>query len=417
MTRIIGALALAACLCSPATVRADVVLNWNAIMVSTVAGQNPFAQGRFAAITQLAVFEAVNAVEGRYASYLGTPASPGVSAEAAAVAAAHTVLKTYFPAAGPTLDAARTASLANIPEGREKRKGILLGETVAAAMIAHRAADGAAPPAFHAPASADPGEWQVTPACPPAGGILAHWSGLTPFGILRADQFRSAPPPALSSRMYARDYDEVREVGDAASLARPQRKSDIARFYNVVLAVATWNPAVAQVAAARRTSLSQNARLFALLNMAISDGLVAVMETKYYYRLWRPETAIRAGDLDGNPKTASDPAFVPFLPTPCFPSYGSAHAAASNAARRVAEALLGDDRIDVTLTHPSLPGVVLQYDSFEEIADDIDDARVFAGIHFRFDQRAGARQGRQIGAWIYRHHLRPGRETDRAKDF
>jgi hypothetical protein len=274
--------------------------------------------------------------------------------------------------------------------------------------MAHRANDGAGPPQFYLPASPDPGEWQLTPSCPAAGGVLAHWGHVTPFGIKSAEQFRSAPPPALGSRVYARDYNEVREVGDASSAARSQGKADIARFYNVVLAVATWNPAVAQVAAARGTSRSQNARLLALLNMAISDGLVAVMETKYRYNFWRPETAIRAGDIDGNPKTDGDPAFAPFITTPCFPSYGSAHAAASNAARRIAEAFFGDDGISVSLSHPAVPGVVLDYESFEEITADIDDARVYGGIHFRFDQRAGARQGRQIGTWIYRHYLKRG---------
>ena len=386
----------------------DVVLEWNAIMVATVSGQNPFAQARFAAITQLAVFEAVNAIERRYTPYLGSiDATPDASAEAAAIAAAHTVLRTYFPAAAGTLDAARASSLAAIPDGPGKADGIAAGEAAASAMIASRAADGAAPPRFHLPASTDAGEWQLTPSCPAAGGILAHWSQVTPFGLESAAQFRSQPPPPLWSRRYARDYNEVREVGDAASTLRSQSKSDVARFYNAVLAVATWNPAVAQVALARRTSLAQNARLFALLNMAISDGLVSVMETKYHYRLWRPETAIRAGDLDGNPKTEPDPSFVPFITTPCFPSYGSAHAAASGAARRVAEAFFGDDSVEITLSHPAVPGIVLQYQSFEEITADIDDARVYGGIHFRFDQRAGARQGRQIGAWIYRHHLRP----------
>lgn len=395
---------------SPAFAGDDAVLRWNAIMVSTVSAQNPFAQARFAAITQLAVFEAVNAIEGDYKPYLGTVhALPGASAEAAAVAAAHTVLKTYFPGAASALDAARAETLAAIPDGEGKRNGIAAGEAAAAAIIAARANDGAAPPLFHVPTSSDPGEWQLTAGCPAAGGILAHWSTVTPFGLKSAAQFRSQPPPVLQSRVYARDFDEVREVGDASSTARSQTKADLARFYNAVLAVATWNPVVAQVAIQRGTTLSQNARLLALLNMAISDGLVAVMDTKYHYRFWRPETAIRSGDIDGNPKTQADPGFVPFIPAPCFPGYGSAHAAASNAARQIAELFFGDDCIDVTLSHPAMPGIVLQYQSFDEITEDIDDARVYGGIHFRFDQRAGARQGRRIGTWIYRHHLKVAR--------
>lgn len=392
----------------PRPPRTDAVLDWNAIMVATVAGQNPFAQARFAAITQLAVFEAVNAITGLHTPYLGTISAPRhASPSAAAVTAAHGVLKIYFPAAAATLDAARTASLAAIPDGFAKASGIAVGEAAAAAMIAHRASDGVAPPEFHMPASLDPGEWQLTPGCPAGGGVFKHWGRVTPFGLASGAQFRSAPPPPIWSRQYARDLEEVKEVGGIDSAFRPRRKADSARFYSVVLAVATWNPAVSQVAARRGTSLAQNARLFALLNMAMSDALVAVMETKYEYTFWRPETAIRQADQDGNPLTEPDATFQPFIPTPCFPSYGSAHAAASYAARRVAEAFFGDEGHHVTLSNTAAPGIELDYSSFEEITDDIDDARVFGGIHFRFDQRAGARQGRQIGSWIYKSHLRP----------
>jgi hypothetical protein len=177
----------------------------------------------------------------------------------------------------------------------------------------------------------------------------------------------------------------------------------------VVLAVAAWNPVVRQAAAARRMSLTDKARVFALLNMAISDALVSVMETKYEYRFWRPETAIQAGAIDGNPLTEADASFTPFIPAPCFPGYGSAHAAASYAARRVAETFFGDDGTPLVLSNPAVPDLILYYDSLEEITDDIDDARVYGGIHFRFDQRAGARQGRQIGDWITSRHLRPVR--------
>jgi hypothetical protein len=198
----------------------------------------------------------------------------------------------------------------------------------------------------------------------------------------------------------------VKEVGAIDSASRPAHLADVARFYAAVLAVATWNPAVAQATLREPRSLLFNARLFALLNMAISDGAVAVMETKYEYVFWRPETAIRAADLDGNPRTDADAGFVPFITTPCFPSYGSAHAAASYAARAVAESLLGEDETEMTLSNPAVPDVVLDYATFEEITEDIDNARVYGGIHFRFDQRAGARQGRKIGAWVVNHYLR-----------
>lgn len=386
----------------------DPVIEWNRLMVATVGGQNPFAQARFAAITQLAVFEAVNAISGRYQPYLGSlTAPPTASEEAAAIAAAHGVLRSYFPAAAVTLDAARAASLAAIADGAAKTAGIAVGEAAAAAMVVHRANDGSSPPEFYVPTTTDPGAWLPTPACPPAGGVLAHWGKVAPFGLEDVVQFRSPPPPALTSGLYARDFSEVKTLGAVDSATRRPRETDVARFYNAVLAVATWNPVVAQVAATHQMSLSARARLFALLNMAISDGLVAVMETKYHYVFWRPETAIHDADRDGNPHTAADATFTPLIAAPCFPGYGSAHAAASNAARRVAELFFGDGDIVVSLSHPAVPGVVLDYASFEAITDDIDNARVHGGIHFRFDQRAGSRQGRRIGQWIVAHHLRP----------
>jgi hypothetical protein len=388
-------------------VRADVVTDWNALMVATVSSQNPFAQARLAAITQLAVYEAVNSITRRYRPYLAQPiaVSYPASPEAAAVAAAHRVLVTYFPESASTLDAARAASLAAIPDGAAKATGLATGEAAAAAMIALRANDGASAPVPFAPPSTEPGVWQPTGSC--TGGVLFHWQNVAPFGVPKAKKFRSAPPPPLTSRRYARDLNEVKHVGGVDSPHRPTDRADVARYFAAVLAVATWNPAVAQVTLQQRHSLSFNARLFALLNMAMSDALVAVMETKYKYVLWRPETAIQEANRDRNRWTQADPGFRPFIAAPCFPSYGSAHAAASYAGRTVAEWLLGDDETEIVLSNAAVPAIVLEYTTLEEITDDIDDARVYGGIHFRFDQRAGARQGRKIGDWVVRHNLRP----------
>ncbi len=288
-------------LCRPGVTNADVVLDWNAVTVETLVGKNPFDETRIAAITHLAVFEAVNSVTGRYRPYLGKIRAPhGSSAEAAAIAAAHTVLLHYVPEKAQTLDAAREASLAAIPEGRGKEDGVAVGEAAADAMIAEREGDGSETPQFHLPSSSAPGVWQLTPSCPPQGGVFLHVRNVKPFGIRRGDQFRSGPPPALRSFKYARDYTEVAKRGDATSNHRPPDRADVARFYAVVLGVATWNPAVRQVAAAERLSLTENARAFALLNVALVDAFIAVMDTKYRYNFWRPETSIPRGDEDGN---------------------------------------------------------------------------------------------------------------------
>ncbi len=387
--------------------RTNAVLHWNAILVTTVGVLNPFAQARAAAMTHLAVFEAVNAITPRYEPYLGSiRAASTASPDAAAIAAAHGVLRALVPGAAAALDAGRLATLGAIRDGQPKVDGLAVGEAAAAAMLAARAADGSTLPEFHFPTSAEPGEWQLTPACPSAGGVLKHWGRVAPFGVQAVEKFHSAPPPPLTSRRYARDLNEVKEVGALTSAARTQHQTDVARFYGAVLAVATWNPVVRQVTARQKSSLVSDARLFALLNMAISDGAVAVMHTKYQYNFWRPETAIHRAEDDGNPWTTGDASFQPLIPAPCFPSYGSAHAAASYAARRVVEAYFGDEFPAVTLTNPAVPGVALEYEAFEEITDDIDMARIYGGIHFRFDQRAGARQGTRVGARVYMGNLR-----------
>jgi hypothetical protein len=381
---------------APPAARADVVTDWNERVVAVTAAQNPFAQARFAAIAHLAMFEAANAVAGEYEPHLGTIVAPaGASAEAAVVAAAYQVLTHYFPASSVQLAAARTASLSAIADGPAKEAGMATGEAAAAAFIAARASDGAAPPQFFMPSSTEAGAWQLTPGCPPAGGVLYHWQNVTPFAVRSSRQFRAAPPPPLKSGRYRADLVEVHRVGAAGSLARPVDRADVAVFYNTALAVHVWNQAARHLASLHPASLVETARAFALLNMAISDALVTVMETKYHYTFWRPITAIAD--------------FTPYIATPCFPSYPSAHASASYAGAAVARLVWGDDAHSLVLTHPSQPQLVFHYTSLRQITADIDDARVYGGIHFRFDQEAGAKQGTRIGRYVVRHSLRPVR--------
>lgn len=401
-------LMFAALIVNTAIAKADVVLDWNEIMLDTLSGQPPANETRLAAITQLAVFEAVNAVTREYHPYLGTvDAQNGASVEAAAVAAAHATLLNYVPDKAATLEEARAASLATILDGPAKDAGIAAGEAAAEAMTELRLNDGAEPPEFFLPEGSRPGVWQLTPLCPPQGGAALNWRELTPFGMESGSQFRAAPPPRLRSGEYRKDYNELRRVGGADSAARPQDRADVARFYAAVLGTRTWNPVATQVAAAQGRSLTENARALALLNMALSDALVAVFDSKYRYTFWRPETAIREGGSDGNRKTKADPEFVPFIDTPCHPSYPSAHASGAYAAVTLLERLFGRSNHFITLSSPAVPDVVLQYSRFKDIARDIDDARIYGGIHFRFDQKAGARQGRRLGSYIYRHNLRP----------
>jgi membrane-associated phospholipid phosphatase len=410
---------MATLLFGPAVAKADPVLDWNVIAINTAVanGQNPFAQARDAAIVQLAVFEAVNAVTGDYRSYIRNIDAPyGASADAAAIQAAYRVLRTYFPGSATPLDAALASSLASIPDGKAKVDGIATGEVAANALIALRANDGSSPAQFKTPGPPVPGEWQATVSCPivngVASGIAFQWKNVTPFGIRSAKEFLLGPPPALRSNEYAKTYNEVMTVGSLDSTERPPDRSDVATYYAATSPTQAFNQAARQIAQEQKRTLSENARALALINMAISDSLVSAFFNKYHYNFWRPETAIHAGDTDGNRKTAADPNFVPFIVTPCFPSYPSNHGSAANAAAAVMRRLYGEAGHSMTLSNPAVPTIVLQYSSFRQITNDISDARVYGGIHFRTDQDAGALLGLAIGKEVYKHNLRPVHDDD-----
>lgn len=420
-SRVFTIAALFGAMLTPVAARADVVLDWNAIAVNAAisTGQSPFAQARFAAIVQVAVFTAVNAITEDYEPYVTTvPSAPGASADAAAVAAAYKVLSTYFggnAAVLATLNAARTASLAAIPDGDAKTQGIATGELAAAQIITLRANDGSAPAQFYTPPLPAPGEWQPTPACPIVGGVQVgaffQWGNVAPFGIESVDDFLPPPPPSLTSNRYAKAYNEVLRLGSSTADAndRPQDRADVVNFYALSSPTFIFNMIARQLAATTGASLSDNARSLALINMAISDALVASFNAKYEYTFWRPETAIHAGDADGNKKTEANPAFAPYIATPCFPSYPSNHASGSSAGAEMLRRLYGAAGFSIELTNPNplLAGIVLRYSQLKNIVDDVSDARVYGGIHFRFDQDAGERLGREVATAVYKDNLRP----------
>jgi membrane-associated phospholipid phosphatase len=411
-------LLMVALLLGSVVANADVVSDWNAIAVSTAVAnnQNPFTQARTAAIVQLSVFEAVNAITHRYRPYLGTvTAAPGASPEAAAIQAAYHVLNAFF---GPsaTLDTEYANSLAQIPDGQAKTDGMAAGDEAASDIIALRANDGSSPAQFKIPGPPVPGEWQATASCPIVNGVAVgvafQWQNVTPFGIASASDFLLDPPPPLTSNEYAKVYNEVMAVGSINSTERPQDRANVALFFAATSPTQAFNQVARQVALEQHRSLSYNARALALINMAISDSLVASFFNKYYYNFWRPETAIHGADTDGNPNTAGDPNWAPFITTPCFPSYPSNHGSAANGAAAVLRRLYGEARHLITLTNPAVPDIVLQYTSFKQITHDISDARVYGGIHFRSDQIAGARLGQAVGRVVYGNNLRPVRDDD-----
>ena len=409
------ALALWLC-CAPAAAFADdLVLRWNEIAARTAAAAtSPFNQARTGAIVQLAVFEAVNAVTGEYEPYLESPpvAAPGASIEAAVVIAAHQTLKTYFPAAETALNTERDLDLAAIPDGQAKTDGIALGLAAANAMISLRAADNSAPLTTFTPTSTAPGDYRLTTGC--AAGLFYNWQHVTPFAIGSVWDFLLSPPPYLGSNEYRKRYGEVSTVGARTGAERSVDREEVARLYQASAPTFVHSMATRQIAAARGLSMAESARAFALVYMAASDALVASFFNKYHHNHWRPETGIQNGDLDGDPKTEKDATWLPFVGTPCFPAYPSNHASGTVAGLEVMRRLFGAAGHDVTVTNNvpalrDLPATVITrtYSQLQAIADDVDDARVYGGIHWRYDQVAGNTLGRAVATEVVKNRLRP----------
>jgi hypothetical protein len=392
------------------SVRADVVSDWNVTALRTTAAApfNPPLESRNLAIVHAAIFDAVNAIGREFEPYAVwvEPARP-VSPEAAASAAAHLALLRLYPAQQASLDAAHVASLAAIPDGPAKIHGIALGESVAARILTLRESDGAgrateAP----GPGPSGPGFWVPTPpAFLPA--LDPGWGSVTPFVLKRGCQFRPAAPPPLSSARYLIDFEEIKAIGSAGSATRTAAQSDLARFW-IATGPQNWNPAARQVAATRRIGLLQNARLFALLNLAGADAFISAWDAKFAYHQWRPVTAIRVAETDGNPGTGADPSWTPLLVTPPFPDYPAGHTTYAGAAERVLEDAFGvRPGVTLALTSPTAPGLVESYVTFRDIARGVVDARVWGGIHWRTSSEVGLHVGEKIGRYVVRHALRP----------
>jgi hypothetical protein len=396
--------------CAP-IVHADAVTDWNAIMETTVLTTDPAARIRTAAIVQVAVFEAVNSIVGDYEPYRNRiEGASGASPDAAAIAAAHAVLVKLHAEQAPQLDAAREESLAAITEGPGKADGVAVGIAAAETILALRARDGFDVQVPYTPGT-EPGDYQPTPPdFTPA--FMPGLGQVDTFSIRNGRKFRSAPAPAVRSKKYARDYDEVKRLGEAHSTERSEDRTRVARFYEVTEPNGVYYPAARQVSAAQGKTLSENARIFALLAMSIWDSAVACFETKYHFNVWRPVTAIRAGQTDGNDRTEPDPKWQPLVFTPPFPAYPSGHASFGGAARTILEREFGVDGHAITLTNEAAPGIVLRYTTFKQITDDIDDARIYGGVHYRFDQEAGALLGKRVGDHILRHELRSARSRN-----
>ena len=387
----------------------DLVLQWNQelqkVLVTPGAQPASIHPTRTLAITQIAVYDAVNGILGDGAPLLVDLAGPrGASAGAAAAAAARTTLDALLPTQQPTIDAFFQTSLAEIGSGTHVERGIRFGTQVAEAVLAVRADDGATatPPVF-TPLTG-PGQYRLTPpAFAPAG--FTQTEHVTPFVLERADQFRPAPPPALTSARYLADFTEVKSLGELNSTTRTTEETAIGKFWGAAPIWIVWNQIADQAAARFGSSLEQNAHLFAQLNTTLADSAIALYDAKYAFHRWRPITAITAAD-QGNPVTVADANWLPLANTANDPSYPGAHATFSRAAATVLEDSFGTDAFSFSLTNPSV-GITRSFTSFSAAANEASDSRIFAGQHFRYDEEAGQMLGRRVADFVVDHALLP----------
>ena len=400
-----GAAALLVC-ALPVLCPADVITDWNVTTVQVAAAAGvPQRQHRVAAMVHAAMHDAVNSVAPRYQAY-AVQVSPSAEAsmEAAAVQAAYGVLIRLLPAQAGTLDTARTNSLSTIPDGPVKEEGLAVGEAVARQIVALRSTDGSDVDGTYTFGSG-PGEYQRTP--PTFGNpAVPAFRFVTPFVLNRGDQFRTEGPPSLGSDEWARDFNETKRLGRVDSTARTAEQTEIA-LCGAEPGLPMWNRVARTVSAQRSTGLAENARLFALLNLAMVDATIACWDSKYTYRFWRPVTAVRAADTDGNDATEADTAWTPLRATPLHPEYPAAHGCVSAAAAVVLTGLLGQETPFSTATSTCPPGVVRSYDSFQALADEVGESRIYIGFHFRTSVRHGANLGRQVGRWTIQRFLQP----------
>ena len=390
---------------SPAQL-SDIVLDWNQqavqLTLAPVAALQPIQQTRVMAIFHLAMHDAVNGITGQYETYLSPgPAPDNASPDAAAIAAAHHVLKNLFFGNDPMLDNLFLNSLA-MHNLSPNDPGIEFGRSAAAAILAVRANDHSAQAQFDyiVPGAGQPGVWTRLNN---AAAQLPGWGNVTPFVLRSGSQFRPEAPPALDSEQYAKDYNEIREIGRNPSATRTAEQSQIATFWRAS-PTAIWNQVLTQVVATRNLDLSEEARLFALFYVAAADASIACWDAKYTYNFWRPQLAIRGGDVDGNDLTVGDATWLPFVPTPPHPEYPSGHASNSSAMAKILISELDDNPgvpIVVTAT-----GVTRHWSTFSEAVREVIDARVYSGIHFRNSDEVGARMGRQVAQFVSKHALR-----------
>jgi hypothetical protein len=396
----------------------DEVVQWNKTLLTIV--RTPGAQPatvhptRDFALMHAAIYDAVNAIDGSHEPYLFRVehVPRDASQQAAAAEAAHETLLELLPSFQMVLDTQLQESLAKIPDGPEKTVGIDVGRAVAQAIVTLRSDDGSAAPPIPYTFGNAPGDYQSTPPNFPKSPVFTHWSRVTPFVLRRAQQFRPGPPPPLRSAEYTAAFDEVKALGIANSTAATPDQAQIGRFWNGAIQN-YWNEIAQTEVTAHHLSTAQSARVFALLNLTFADSVIAFYDAKYTYNFWRPVTAIRAADLDGNPHTSADTTWLPQAGnTAADPSYPGAHATISAAGAAVLKSIFGERFFHINVTSEVMPGVTRSFNSFAAIENEASISRVYAGQHFKSDEAAGERLGRSVADFVLDKALRRVRDHD-----
>ena len=392
--------------------QADIVTEWNSVALNAIKVDrtSPPKASRALAILHVSIYDACNGISQNNQPYSMTDKPPGVaSKEAAIAAAAHDVLVHLFPAQQAAFDSAYANGLGEIADGPAKSVGISWGESVADAILQVRSLDGSDTVVVYTLGSGA-GIWVPTPPAF-APSLLPNWPSVTPFSMVSSSQFRPPSPPGLDSAQWASEFNLTKELGRADSATRTAEQTAIARFWadgsGTVTPPGHWNVIARDIANQRGNTLDQNARLFAVLNIAEADAAIIAWDCKYAFNFWRPITAIPNADTDGNPDTVSDPAWTPLLVTPNFPEYISGHSTFSGAAAAVLATYFGSDDIPFTTTSEDLPGVTRSYTSFSQAAEEAGMSRIYGGIHFLSANLNGLASGAQLGGYIAENLLLP----------
>jgi hypothetical protein len=377
----------------PAPTRADVIMDWNTKSdeIAAQKQERPLKHSRGTAMLHVAMFEAVNAIEGKYLPYkLNLTADRTTSKEAAAASAGHDILLALYPDQQSALDATLATMLAGIADGETKAKGIELGKKAAAGLIELRAKDGIDAQETYRP--------HTTPGVyvPTVIPLFSTGAAVTPWAMTSGSQFRPAPPPTLTSETWTADLNEIRELGRIDSTKRTAEQTAIARFW-FVTGPRSYNPIVRQVAMSKDMDIVDCARLFALTSIVGADAIIAVFDAKYTYNLWRPLTAIRNADQTNNNATPRDTSWLPLGDTPMHPEYPCAHCITSAAVSAVLQGVAGDEVGEISMTSPTAPGVIRKWTRVQDYSDEVAMARIYAGFHYRFSTIVGKDMGKKIG--------------------